>query len=236
MQRCKSRVSFWTTNSLQFDSRSVAFFSPPSSINAFLFDIGNVLLHFDFSVALRALAAQSEVNDPEDVLARIERIKIAYEDGTIDRSAFLRGVFDVLRYRGTEHEFIAAWEDIFQPNTSMIALIEELHARHPLYLLSNTSDIHRDYIFRRYPFFSRFADGIYSFEVCASKPGPRIFQIATRQLRIEPGRTFFIDDLLPNIETARSLGFVSHHYHHEEHEALLHELRQRGVINPQPPK
>lgn len=230
MQRWKSRVSFWTTNSLQFESRSVASCSTSSSINAFLFDIGNVLLRFDFSLALRALAAQSEVKDPEDVLARIERIKIAYEDGTIDRAAFLRGVFDVLRYRGTEHEFIAVWEDIFQPNTPMIALIEELHARHPLYLLSNTSDIHRDYIFRRYPFFSHFADGIYSFEVCASKPGPRIFQIATRQLRIEPGRTFFVDDLLPNIETARSLGFVCHHYHHEEHEALLHELRQRGVI------
>jgi FMN phosphatase YigB (HAD superfamily) len=211
-------------------TRSVNTSPSASSINAFLFDIGNVLLHFDFSKALRALAAQSEVHDPEDILAQMDRVKIAYEDGTIDRSAFIRGVFDVLRYRGTERDFIAAWEDIFHPNALMVALLERLSLNHPLYLLSNTSDIHRDYVFRRYPFFSRFAAGIYSFEVCASKPGRRIFEIATRQLGLEPARTFFIDDLLPNIETARSLGFVSHHYHHERHDALLEELRAHGVI------
>jgi HAD superfamily hydrolase (TIGR01509 family) len=200
------------------------------AIHAILFDIGNVLLRFDFSLALRALAAKSEVDDPADVLVRIERVKIAYEDGAIARGAFMRGAFDVLRYRGTERDFIAAWEDIFEPNPPMIALVEELHARHPLYLLSNTSDIHRDYLFRRYPFFSCFSGGVYSFEVGASKPGRHIFEIAKRQLGIEPETTFFIDDLLPNIETARVLGFVCHHYHHDRHDTLLQKLRASGVL------
>ena len=35
------------------------------------------------------------------------------------------------------------------------------------------------------------------------------------------GKTFFIDDLLPNIETARALGFNAHHYHHDRHGELL---------------
>jgi HAD superfamily hydrolase (TIGR01509 family) len=201
-----------------------------SPIRALLFDIGNVLLRFDFSLALRALAAQSQVNQPEQVLALIERIKIAYEDGAIARDAFLRGVFDVLRYRGTERDFISAWEEIFEPNAPMIALVEKLHRRHPLYLLSNTSDIHRDYLFRRYPFFGCFAGGVYSFEVSASKPGRKIFEIAIRQLGIEPESTFFIDDLLPNIETARELGFVCHHYHYQAHEALVRDLQERRLI------
>src|SRR4051794_32839483 len=68
-------------------------------IRAFLFDIGNVLLRFDFSLALAKLAAQSEVHDPTEMLAAIDRIKLAYEDGQIDRAGFLRGAFDVLRYR-----------------------------------------------------------------------------------------------------------------------------------------
>jgi len=198
-------------------------------ITAFLFDIGNVLLRFDFSLALKRLGAESEVHDPAEVLARIDRVKVMYEDGQIDRAAFLRGVFDVLRYRGTEAAFIAAWEEIFEPNEPMIALVERLHGRFPLYLLSNTSDIHRDYVFRRYPVFSRFTDGTYSYAVRASKPGPEIYQHAIRTHGLDPAGTFFIDDLLPNIETARSLGFRAHHYHHDRHGELEKELAGLGI-------
>ncbi len=194
-------------------------------IRAFLFDIGNVLLKFDFSVAMKKTLALSDVHDPIEATSQIDRIKLGYEDGQIDRAAFLRGVFDALRYRGSEAEFIAAWEDIFTPNEPMVALVERLHGRFPLYLLSNTNDIHRDYIFRRYDFFGRFAAGTYSYEARASKPGREIYGIAQRQLGLEPATTFFIDDLLPNIETARSLGFQAHHYHHDQHAALLSQLK-----------
>jgi putative hydrolase of the HAD superfamily len=198
-------------------------------IGAFLFDIGNVLLKFDFSVALRKLAAQGEVAEMVDVMARIDQIKLAYEDGQMDRAAFLRGAFDVLRYRGTEAEFIAAWEDIFVPNAPMVELVEKLHSRFPLYLLSNTSDIHREYVFRHYPFFRRFSAGTYSYEARTSKPGKAIYEVAQRQLGLEPVSTFFIDDLLPNIETARALGFVTHHYHYDQHPALLSQLATLGI-------
>ena len=201
-----------------------------SQPSAFLFDIGNVLLRFDFHLALRALAAQSDATDPTDVLARIELVKFALEDGQIDRAGFVRGVFDVLRYRGTESEFIAAWEDIFTPNQPMLDLVGQLHGRYPLHLLSNTSDIHVDYIFRRYPAFRHFSGAVYSYRVKASKPDPAIYRIACQQLGIEPATTFFIDDLLPNIETARTLGFRTHHYHHDRHAELLAELRECGVL------
>ena len=198
-------------------------------IRAFLFDIGNVLLKFDFSVAMRKTLALSEVHDPIEATAQIDRIKLGYEDGQIDRAAFLRGVFDVLRYRGTEAEFVAAWEDIFTPNEAMVALVERLHGKFPLYLLSNTNDIHVDYIFRRYEFFGRFTAGTYSYEAKASKPGKEIYEIALRQHGIEPETTFFIDDLLPNIETARGLGFNAHHYHYDDHGALMAALGNAGV-------
>ena len=200
-----------------------------SMIDAFLFDIGNVLLRFDFALALQKLAAESAVHDPAAVLGRIERVKEQYEDGSIDRAEFLAQTRAVLGYRGTEAGFIAAWEDIFEPNAPMLALVERLHGRVPLYLLSNTSDIHIDYVFRRYPVFARFAAGTYSYAVRASKPGAEIYRHAIRAHGLEPGRTFFIDDLLPNIETARGLGFRAHHYHHERHGALERELAGLGI-------
>jgi putative hydrolase of the HAD superfamily len=151
------------------------------------------------------------------------------EDGQIDRASFLRAAIDVLRFRGSEAEFVAAFEDIFDENLPMTALVKSLHGRFPLYLLSNTNDIHVDFFLRRYPVFENFSGGVYSHKVRASKPNPEIFHIACRQLGIEPETTFFIDDLLPNIETARSLGFRTHHYHHERHDELLAAIEAAGV-------
>ncbi|MES2569812.1 MAG: HAD family hydrolase, partial [Verrucomicrobiota bacterium] len=205
----------------------------PPAIRAFLFDIGNVLLRFDFLLALQAVAAHSKIHDPLEVMVAVERVKIAYEDGKIDRPAFLRAAFDVLSYTGTEAQFITAWEEIFEPNEPMLALVEQLAGRYPLFLLSNIGDIHREYIFRRYPIFQKFTGGVYSYEACASKPGREIFEIACRDLGLEPASTFYIDDLLPNIEMGRTLGFVSHHYHHEQHQALLDQVRAAGVTLPE---
>ena len=102
---------------------------------------------------------------------------------------------------------------------------DELSLRQP----ELVRDIHRDYVFRRYAFFSRFTAGTYSYEAKASKPGREIYEIAQRQLALDPASTFFIDDLLPNIETARTLGFQAHHYHYDQHDALLLQLAAAGV-------
>src|SRR4030095_7491812 len=159
------------------------------SIRAFLFDIGNVLLKFDFSKALRAVAAQSDVANETEALGLIDRIKVAYEDGQIDRATFLGGVFDVRKYRGSEAAFIAAWEDIFEPNEPMVAVVEQLAGRFPLYLLSNTNDIHRDYFLRQYSFFRPFQGGTYSDTARASKPGREIYEIACREHGFSPAET-----------------------------------------------
>jgi putative hydrolase of the HAD superfamily len=198
-------------------------------IRAFLFDVGNVLLRFDFSKALRTLAALSDVTDEIEALGLIDQLKASYEDGQIGRPAFLRGAFDVLRYSGTEAAFIAAWEDIFEPNEPMVALVEKLGPRFPLSLLSNTNDIHREYFLKRWDFFRHFRGGTYSDVARFSKPGREIYQIACREQSLEPSSTFFIDDLLPNIETARALGFQTHHYHHERHDELLKAIAAAGV-------
>jgi putative hydrolase of the HAD superfamily len=84
-------------------------------------------------------------------------------------------------------------------------------------------------VFRRYPFFEHFTSGVYSYEARASKPGRKIYEIACEKFGLEPATTFFVDDLLPNIETARGLGFDCHHYHFQRHEALLEDLKRRQI-------
>jgi putative hydrolase of the HAD superfamily len=198
-------------------------------LRAFLFDIGNVILRFDFHIALRKLAEHSDSSDATELLTRLEPVKFMLEDGQIDRAAFLRGAIDALRYRGTATEFVRAFEDIFDENKPMSELIGKLSATRPLYLLSNTNDIHVDFFQRQYSVFQHFRGGVYSHQARASKPNPEIYRIACRQLGLAPETTFFIDDLLPNIETARNLGFQTHHYHHERHGELLAALESAGL-------
>ena len=199
-------------------------------IRTFLFDIGNVLVRFDFSKAVRALAALSDVSDESEVLARIETVKIAYEDGQLPRTDFIREIISILKYRGTETELVAAWQDIFTANEPMHDLVRKLHGRYPLYLLSNTSDIHMEGLFRDFDIFRNFTGATYSYAVRASKPHPPIYQIATLEHGLVPAETLFIDDLAANIATAKELGFQTHLYHPDRHHELLATLGTHGIV------
>jgi len=195
-------------------------------IKAIIFDIGNVLLAFDFSVALGKLREKSGAEAVEHL---IEPVKIAYESGQIGKAEFLEKMRQVLQYAGTEAEFVAAWEDIFTEITAMGDLVRALHGRYPLFLLSNTSDLHMDYVFKRYPVFGLFKDAVFSFRVKGFKPGREIYEIALRQFGVEAGETLFIDDMQANVDAALELGFHAIRYDHNRHDDFLRELDAMGV-------
>jgi glucose-1-phosphatase len=205
-------------------------------MRAFLFDIGNVLVRLHFARGLRAVAALSEVADENEVLPRVNAVKLLYEDGQIPRVDFLREARQLLRFRGTEAEFVAAWQNIFSPNEPMYDLVRHLHGRYPLYLLSNTNCLHVEALVRDFPIFTSFSGATYSHVVRASKPHVAIFEIACREHGLVPTETFFIDDLAENIEAARSLGFHTHQYHLDRHADLLTALQKAGIdLETSPP-
>jgi len=195
-------------------------------IKAIVFDIGNVLLPFDFSVALRKLQSKSGTESVEHAM---EGVKREYESGRISRVEFLEQMRVVLQYTGTEDEFVAAWEDIFTENTPMSELVRALHPHYPLFLLSNTSDLHMDYVFKKYPTFGLFKDAVFSYRVKGFKPEPAIYETALKQFGIKAEETVFIDDLQVNIDAALALGFQAIRYDLGQHEDLLTELRALGV-------
>ncbi len=198
-------------------------------IRAFVFDIGNVLLRFDFSLAFRQLLPLCGAEPAAGFAERVDAIKVRYEAGRIDRAAFLGEVFELLRFRGTEEQFVQAWEGIFEVHTPMAELVGALHGRYPLYLLSNTSDIHAAYFERSYPLFGCFADAVYSFEARCAKPERAIYELAASRFGVAPQETVFIDDLPANIVAAREVGFRAIPYDFRRHDALLEELGRLGV-------
>ncbi|MEX1119814.1 MAG: HAD family phosphatase [Terrimicrobiaceae bacterium] len=193
-------------------------------ITAAIFDIGNVLLPFDYMKAANRLIEENQPVTPPDravVVAAKEQLEL----GRIDRGEFLRRVRPLFNHTGHEGDFLAIWEDIFVPNTPMHKLVEELSEHMPLYLLSNISDIHRESIHRDYPVFRYFQSGIYSYEVGLLKPDPAIFELTAQRLNVTPQATLFIDDMAENIASAEAAGFCCVHYSHTDHEKALEKIR-----------
>lgn len=202
------------------------------SAPAFVSDVGKVLIDFDFAPAARRLAKKCP-HPAETVLSLFDSIKGPYEDGRIDDEEFVREGMRLTGFTGTAEEFITIWCEIFTENLPMRQSLAAIAGKVPMYLLSNTSGLHKDYFWRTYGIFESFADGVYSHEAKCSKPGEEIFRHTIEQFDLDPERTFYVDDLLPNIETASRLGFRTFHYSfakHPEFEAALAEWRaEQGI-------
>ena len=190
-----------------------------------LSDVGKVLIDFDFSVAARRLAERCD-HPAETVLTLFDNIKGPYEDGRMDDAAFVREATAVTGFRGTAQEFETIWCEIFTQNEPMHATLGALTGKLPMYLLSNTSGLHKDYFLRKFAIFQHFLGGVYSYSAGCSKPGEAIFHQTIDKLGLDPERTFYIDDLAANIETAARLGFRTFHYSFAKHPQLQAELNE----------
>ena len=193
-------------------------------LKALIFDIGNVLLEFDFRRAYEKLDRLSDGFN-EASMAEVERLKTLCEAGIISRKNFENAVITALHFRGTPTDFAPIWQEIFTINQPMIDFVESLHGKLPLYLLSNTSAIHLEHILEKYPVFQLFTDAIYSHEVKLAKPAPEIFQLAKQRFGVVPEQTGFIDDLLANIKSAREVGFRGFHYDVKDHANVITEIQ-----------
>ena len=188
-----------------------------SQIDAVIFDIGNVLLTFDYFIAEQALLAHTG----QKVAPSIEKLhphRIAHETGTISREEFVKIVRDAFDHDGPENHFMEIWTRIFEVNTPMVEWARSLHGKTPLYLLSNVGCIHHDHVFEEYDFFGDlFYDGIYSYKAGVMKPDRKIFELARTQFDVDPSRTLYIDDLEENVRGAESVGFIGHQYDPARH-------------------
>lgn len=186
----------------------------------FLFDIGRVLLDFDFETSLSRLLPP-EISDSAMRLARLLDRKDEFETGAIDVDTYIVWALDVLGSKADASEFQAAWQQIFTPNEPMWACVRKLAADgHRLILFSNTNAIHCPWIFEAYPEFSLFEGSILSFEARSIKPEPPIYHHAIEVYGLDPASTLYIDDLPQNIATGKALGFRSWQYDLSDHQSF----------------
>lgn len=198
------------------------------AIDAFLFDIGNVLLMFDPHITVRRIAPLCTVAEDE-ILERVRDLHVPLETGRLSPRDYLAEATRRLSFTGPEEELERAFQEIFTPHEPMWQLVETLAAQGcPLVLLSNTNAIHATHFLGAYPVFGHFTKRVFSHEVGVMKPEAAIYHAARDTHGLDPARTFYIDDLAPNIDMGAQLGYHSHLYEASRHGDLLRTLRGHG--------
>jgi len=193
-------------------------------IEACLFDIGNVIITFDFMKSARRLAESASVPAGE-ILERVSPLTVDLELGRITVDEFIAEASARIGYRGEASTFRDHFADIFELNGPMAAFIDSVRARGiPLHLLSNTNGIHVPFFEATYPVFGAFEGRIYSHEVGLMKPDPAIYGLVRDTLRLDPSRTLYIDDLPANCEAGAAAGFLTIPYAHDQHAEFLQRV------------
>jgi|688.fasta_scaffold19036_9 FMN phosphatase YigB (HAD superfamily) len=175
------------------------------------FDLGNVLLFFDHSLAARSMAKVIGV-DP-DVIRRTvfdSQLQNGYERGERSTREFVAILEEQFGRPLCVDALKEAASDIFVPNANILPVLEKIRRMQiPMGLLSNTCEAHWEWILRmRYPQVLGWFDPIVlSYEVQRMKPEPEIYGVATELAGVAPVDIFFTDDRIENVEGAIAAGW-----------------------------
>lgn len=185
--------------------------APTLSIAAIAFDLGKVLVKVDHSRFCNRLAELAGRTTEEVYVAVFQTsLEPDYDTGRISSQEFHRRVQSHFHLDLPFPLFRQMWAEIFDPLEDMEAVAGRLAQRYPLYLLSNTNEMHFQYIQENYaPLLSPFRAFILSYLVGSRKPEPQIFQALIREAGLPPAQILYTDDRPEFVEAARALGLVA---------------------------
>lgn len=177
-----------------------------------LLDLGNVILKVDFTPFLDWLASKAAPEDEARARAFLKSsLFYDFEFGAVNREDFTRRLSALYRAPITVAEVEEKFCDIFPgPVEGMSEAMEELLAAGPVYALSNTNEIHLDWLHLHYPLVKKFTRLYASHEIHMRKPYPGIYRAVAEDVGIQPREMVFFDDMHANVKGAIRAGMDAH--------------------------
>ena len=199
-------------------------------IQNILFDMGNVLIHFDRKVFLDRLDVTEE--EKQQLL---REVFLSVEWVQMDRGTLAEPEAEVQICRRLPehlhpavHSLVSLWDEPMLPVAGMAELVEELKQNgYGIYLLSNASIRQHEY-WPKIPGWQFFDGKVISADEKIMKPHPDYYRIALERFGLKPEECFFIDDVPANIEGALFCG-ISGAVFHKDISLLRSQLRAAGV-------
>jgi len=183
-------------------------------LKTIIFDLGNVIAFFDHRRGLERLRPFSPLSVDEMYQSvYVGEIEDRIERGANSPETFLRDVHKLWQLR-CDVDFLGhAVGDVFQANPETCELVPRLRERYRILLGSNTNAVHaRRFLVQFADVFKHFHQLVLSYEIGVRKPEADFFHTCQRYANARPAECVFIDDLMANVEGARSFGFQAIHY------------------------
>jgi putative hydrolase of the HAD superfamily len=170
-------------------------------------DFGKVICSFDYRIFCERLARRTRWSTDEVFAGLFSGdLQIRFESGALSGREYHREVMALFGADVPYDEFFVMYGDIFTEIPGTGELLAGLRRHYPLYLLSDTNEIHFGYVQRTVKVLALFDQFVVSYEVGVLKPDPRIYQEALRRSGVPPEACVFFDDRAVNVDAAHRLG------------------------------
>ncbi len=178
-------------------------------IDTLIFDFGDVFINLDKQGAMQNALNLFKMDTFEDDMIKTN---ILYEVGKVSTEEFINFYTSRFSYLN-ENQVIETWNYILKDFPEYrLKFIQQLaeEKRFKLILLSNTNDMHIDFIKSNVSFYEDFKNCFDQFylsqEIQLRKPNKDIFDFVLESNNLKPEQCFFVDDTKENTDMAESLG------------------------------
>jgi glucose-1-phosphatase len=194
-----------------------------------IFDMDDVLCHYDVGRRLRMLAEYAGVT-ARDVRAALW--DSGFEDlsdsgGFPHYQEYMAQFSKRLSFDLTVDQWLEARRIAMQPNHEVIALAETIGRTSTLTVYTNNGPLVKQHFQFLLPEAAAVIPRIFcSYEFKTKKPDPDAFRRLTAHLNVDPDTCWFIDDKKSNVEGAIIAGLAGHHF--RSYGQLLDDARDKG--------
>lgn len=200
-----------------------------SDIKVVVFDLGNVLIPFDYNRIVTAINNIEMGLGDKFVKRYYDNYEVhrQYEKWEMTDSEFIKILMEWSEFRIPEEKLKFIYADLFELNEETISLLPKLKKYYKLVLLSNTNFIHQKYGWGKYKFLKYFDKLILSHEVGATKPEERIYRAVEEFTKEKSACHVFIDDIQEYVDGAKKYGWNGFQY--TSYKTLLSDLQTISI-------
>jgi FMN phosphatase YigB (HAD superfamily) len=201
------------------------------SPSAIVFDLGKVLVDFDYAIAAQRIAARGNLSLPEIAnYVNHTPLFVQYETGAVTTKQFYDEICRVTGFRGSVAEFGQCFADIFVQIDPMVQLQAVLRQRGlPAYIFSNTNELAAEHIRRAFPFYANFDGYILSYQHGAMKPDARLYEVVESASARRGAEILYLDDRPENVAAGAARGWQV--ILHESPEKSRADIEKLGLLN-----
>ena len=180
-----------------------------------IFDMDDVLCHYDLGRRLRALS-QITGKAPRDIRAAIWDSGFeedADSGGYPDADVYLAEFSQRIGHPVSRSEWIAARRESMVASDDVLALAKTIGLATRIAIYTNNGPIVKNSLDDLFPQAAAiFTERYCSYEFGTKKPDPNSFSRLLATLGVEPSPTWYIDDKRSNVLGARRAGLQGHHF------------------------